>query len=161
LIVVSDTSPILNLARIGRLELLPSLYREVLIPPAVQAELIANLQDAQVVANAQSWLTVLSPNDRERVLALSIALDIGEAEAIALAIERGADLLPVDERRGRRIAAAAGLTVMGLLGVVAKAKQAGLITAAKPVIDELIEVARFWIAPGLYKEVLARLGEPA
>jgi len=53
-------------------------------------------------------------------------------------LERGADLLLVDERRGRRIAAAAGLAVMGLLGVVAKAKQAGLITAAKPVIDDLI-----------------------
>jgi len=63
-------------------------------------------------------------------------LDPGEAEAIVLAIERQADLLLVDERRVRRSATAAGLTVTGLLGVVAKAKRAGLIDLAKPVLDD-------------------------
>lgn len=76
-----------------------------------------------------------------------------------LAIERRADLLLVDERRGRRSAIAAGLTVTGLLGVVATAKRAGLIDLAKPVLDELILVARFWIGAELYAEVLAGLGE--
>ena len=78
-----------------------------------------------------------------------------------LAVERRASLLLVDERRGRRAAIEAGLTVTGLLGVVAAAKQAGLINRAKPVIDELIHVARFWIAPSLYAEVLVQLGEAA
>jgi uncharacterized protein len=83
----------------------------------------------------------------------------GEAEAIVLAIERQADLFLVDERRGRRTATAAGLTVTGLLGVVARARRAGLIDLAKPVLDELIQVARFWIGPDLYAEVLAELDE--
>ena len=86
-------------------------------------------------------------------------LDPGEAEAIVLAIERKASILLVDERRGRRTATAAGLTVTGLLGVVARAKQAGLIISAKPVLDELIQIARFWIGPELYAEVLAALEE--
>ena len=123
MIVVSDTSPILNLARIGRLDLLQSLYGQALIPAAVYAELTDARRD-------------LPP-----------------------AIDLQADLLLVDQRRGRRVAAAFGLSVRGLIGVVARAKQAGLIDRAKPVLDELIHTARFWIGPCLYAEVLTELGE--
>jgi predicted nucleic acid-binding protein len=161
LIVVSDTSPILNLARIGRLQLLPSLYRQVLIPSAVYEELTASKGDLSpsIDLASESWLIVASAKDQKRVQELREDLDIGEAEAIVLAIERGADLLLVDERRGRRTATAAGLTVTGLLGVVARAKRAGLIELGKPVLDDLIQIARFWIGPDLYAEVLAELRE--
>jgi predicted nucleic acid-binding protein len=161
LIVVSDTSPVLNLARIGRLQLLALLYHQVLIPSAVYDELTASKSDLPPAIDlaAQPWLIVATANDQKRVQELREDLDRGEAEAIVLAIERRADLLLVDERRGRRAASAAGLTVTGLLGVVARAKQAGLIDLAKPVLDELIQIARFWIGPELYAEVLAELGE--
>ena len=109
--------------------------------------------------SSERWLTVATPKDQIRVQQLREHLDAGEAEAIVLAIERGATLLLVDERRGRRTAAAAGLQVTGLLGVVVRAKRAGLIDRAKPVLDELIQIARFWIGPELYAEVLAELGE--
>lgn len=161
MIVVSDTSPILNLARIGRLELLPQLYRQVLIPSAVFAELAVSERDPTPAIDPVSmpWLIVAIAEDRNRVQELQKNLDAGEAEAIVLAIERRADLLLVDERRGRSTATAVGIAVTGLLGVVAKAEQAGLIDLAKPVLDHLIQIARFWIGPGLYKEVLAQLGE--
>jgi predicted nucleic acid-binding protein len=161
LIVVSDTSPILNLARIGRLELLPSLYHQVLIPSAVYDELTASKNDlpSAIDLGSESWLIVATANDRKRVQELREDLDAGEAEAIVLAIERGADFLLMDERRGRRIAVAAGLTVTGFLGVVAGARRAGLIDLRKPVLDELIQTVRFWIGPNLYAEVLAELGE--
>jgi uncharacterized protein len=161
LIVVSDTSPVLNLARIGRLELLPLLYHQVLIPLTVHQELTTYQEDLPSGDDLASlpWLIVTSARDQKRVQELREDLDAGEAEAIVLAIERHADLLLVDERRGRRTATAAGLTVTGLLGVMARAKQAGLIDLAKPVLDELIHHARFWIGPELYAEVLAQLGE--
>ncbi len=161
MIVVSDTSPVLNLARIGRLQLLPLIYGQVLIPATVFEELTASKRDLPPAIDLASepWLIVASAQDQARVQELRTHLDPGEAEAIVLAVERHADLLLVDERRGRRTATAAGLKVTGLLGVVARAKRAGLIDLGKPVIDELIEIARFWIAPDLYAEVLAELGE--
>ena len=161
MIVVSDTSPVLNLARIGRLDLLPSLYRQVLIPSAVYEELIRSKSDLPpaVEIASQPWLMVATATDQERVQELRGYLDPGEAEAIVLAIELRADLLLVDERRGRRVASAAGLAITGLLGVIATAKRAGLIDLAKPLLDELIQSARFWIGPDLYAGVLSELGE--
>jgi predicted nucleic acid-binding protein len=160
LIVVSDTSPVLNLARIGRLGLLPLLYKQVLIPSTVYEELMdsSDLPLALDLAS-EPWLIVAMAKDQRHVQELRADLDAGEAEAIVLAIEHRADLLLVDERRGRRTATAAGLKIMGLLGVVAEAKRVHLIDLGKPVLDELIQIARFWIGPDLYDEVLRELGE--
>ena len=111
MIVVSDTSPVLNLARIGRLQLLFLLYHQVLIPSAVYDELTASKSDLPPAIDlaAQPWLMVAAANDQKRVQELRKDLDRGEAEAIVLAIERRADLLLVDERRGRRTARASTL----------------------------------------------------
>lgn len=159
MIVVSDTSPILNLARIGRLELLPGLYQQVLVPSKVHGELRDSLDAVSLDLGSLEWLVVAAPEDRSRVEVLSAELDPGEAEAIVLALERRADFLLVDERRGRRAARTAGLRVTGLIGVLTEAKGAGLIDAVKPVLDDLIRDARFWIGQALYREVLTHLGE--
>ena len=90
---------------------------------------------------------------------LRAQLDPGEAEAIVLAQEMNADLLMMDERRGRHIAADSGVRITGLLGVVAQARRANLIEQAKPGLDGLIREARFWIGPVLYTRVLSELGE--
>jgi len=76
-----------------------------------------------------------------------------------LAVERHAELLLMDERRGRRIAVSAGLRITGLLGVLADARRAGLVESVEPILDDLITKARFWIGPELYREVLTELGE--
>ena len=82
-----------------------------------------------------------------------------EAEVIVLAMERGAGLLLMDERRGRSIASSMGLSISGLLGVLAEAKRAGLIEAAKPVLDDLMRIAGFWVAGELYTRALSEFGE--
>jgi predicted nucleic acid-binding protein len=142
------------------LELLAALYKQVLIPPAVLAELSASRDDFPAIdIAAVPWLILGAPKNQDRVLELRDYLDAGEAEAIVPAVERQAELLLVDERRGRRIAAALGLRITGLLGVLAEAKRAGLIELVRPALDELIQNARFWIGPDLYRDVLAELGE--
>ena len=161
MIVVSDTSPILNLVRVRRLDLLASLYGQVLIPLAVYAELNVLRGDSSegVGLAASSWLVTESPKNEELVLQLRGSLDAGEAEAIVLALERKANLLLVDEKLGRAAAKTFGLRITGLLGVLAEAKQAHLIECVKPVLDELITKARFWVSPELYHEVLTTLDE--
>lgn len=151
--------PILNLGLIGRLELLPSLYEQVLMPAAVFQELTHSDCEPKVLAPTSSWVVVAQVRNQAEVNHLCGQLDSGEAEAIVLAEEKGADLLLMDERCGRRIAASRGLGITGLLGVLAEAKQAGLIETVQPLLDDLTQRAGFWIGAHLSAKVLAQVGE--
>lgn len=159
MIVVSDTSPILNLGLIEQLELLPRLYEQVLIPPAVYRELTRADYEPDLLDPTPPWIVVMPARNQVEVNHLCRQLDRGEAEAIVLAKERQADLLLMDERRGRKIAASRGLGITGLLGVLVEAKQAGLIEMVKPLLDDLMQRAGFWIGGDLYAKVLTELGE--
>jgi len=160
LIVISDASPILNLSLIGRLDLLVRLYTQVLIPPAVDRELTRSDVGPPLIDRAScTWLVVEPARDRSRVAQLLTELDSGEAEAIALALEKRADLILVDERLGRQVAMALGLRVTGLLGVLAEAKRGRLIERVRPVIEDLREGAGFWISDDLVQHVLSELDE--
>jgi hypothetical protein len=85
--------------------------------------------------------------------------DQGEAEAIALATERGADIVIIDEQEGRRIATLAGLRVTGALGVLLRAKRIGQIPAVKPELRALRAKARFFIAASLEAQILSAADE--
>ncbi len=101
MIVVSDTSPVLALAAIEQLELLRSLFEEVVIPEAVNRELTHKNPDFLPLP---SWLRSQRASDQTLVTSLLAEIDLAEAEAIALAIELRADLLLIDERIGRKVA---------------------------------------------------------
>ena len=107
MIVVSDTSPITNLAAIARVDLLQQLYEKVVIPSAVYRELTMAGEEIPGSREVQTfdWITVRSVSNSEFVVALQNQLDEGEAEAIALAIELKAEWLLIDEELGRRVAA--------------------------------------------------------
>ena len=98
------------------------------------------------------------PKTRTRLRCSGRQLDPG-AEAIVVAAELAADLLLVDEKRGRRIAIDRGLEVTGLLGVLAEAKARGLIPRCQPVLDDMIRVAGFWIGDDLRSRYLQGLNE--
>ncbi len=160
MIVVSDASPIINLAIIGRLDFLRSLYGNVIIPQAVQDEVSAALPGKiKGEFKKLKWIETKQTTNRTSVLALELELDKGEAEAITLALEINADLLLIDERKGRLVANRFGLRFIGLLGVLIEAKQKGLVSTVGPLMDELISRAGFWISPKLYNQVLEQVGE--
>ena len=103
MIVVSDASPLLNLAIIGQLDLLRQLYDEVVIPQAVYDEVVvmgSDMPGASEVREAH-WILTRQVQNQPLITALRLQLDYGEAEAIALASELNADLLLVDERKAR------------------------------------------------------------
>lgn len=151
MIVISDATPVMNLAVIGHLTLLQQLYAKITIPEAVYHEVCvagAGQAGAQAVASAL-WIERRALADYTLAASLMTELDAGEAEAIALALEMKADLLLIDERRGRTVAAGLGVKHIGLLGALVEAKNSGFLTAVRPVLDSLIAQAGFWVSPAL------------
>jgi uncharacterized protein len=163
-IIVSDTSPINNLAAINQLNLLQQLYSTVIIPTAVYRELtdpnfpVAGATEVQTL----DWIETRQITNLAMLETLSQDLDPGEAEAIVLALEIGADQVLIDERRGRLIAERRGrliaerlkLNYTGILGILIEAKRRGLIFSVKPLLDALINQAGFWVAESVYDRVL-------
>ncbi len=147
MIVVSDTSPINNLAAINQLHLLQQLYQIVFIPEAVYRELTEPdfLVAGSIEVQTLDWIQTRTVTNRTVIEALADELDKGEAEAIALALELGADQVLIDERRGRRIAARLNLRYTGILGILVEAKNRRLISEVKPLLDALIDQAGFGI----------------
>jgi len=154
--IISNTSPISNLAAIGRLPLLEEVYHHIVIPQAVADEIAAAghiYTQAAAVPNLD-WITVQQVSDRTLVENLLTELDLGEAEAIALAIEVKAELLIIDEKLGRKVALNYGQDITGLFGVLLVAKGRGIIQTVKPMMDDLIIQAGFRVSPQLYRQVL-------
>jgi predicted nucleic acid-binding protein len=160
-IVVSNTSPIINLASIEQLDLLRELYDRITIPDAVYHEIAvvgAGLPGATEVQTLD-WIETRKVTNTALATALQVELDVGEAEAIALAVELQADLLLLDERRARAVASRLGVAFVGLLGVLVDAKHEGLISNVRPLLDSLTTRAGFWITRELYTDVLKAVGE--
>jgi len=158
--VVSNSSPLIHLARISRLELLQELFQEVVIPPAVYREVVVEGRGkpgADLVQSA-SWIKVEQLRDQALKRSLTLILDEGEAEAIALAVEKRAELVLLDEREARVIAKRLGLKVTGTLGVIVKAKRLNLLNSVKEELEKL-KATGFRIAPELEELVLEAAGE--
>lgn len=153
MIIVSDTTAITSLLQIGQAEILRELFQTVYIPPAVQHELLS------FHATLPEFLLVAIPANRVDVERFQTLLDAGEAEAIALAKEKHADALLMDEKIGREVATREGIPLIGLLGVLIKAKQNGLIASVRQSIADLELKADFRISAQLKERVLLQAGE--
>lgn len=156
MIVVSNTSPLTNLAQIGRFNLLQDLYDHIHIAEGVWLELNAQNKvwpGSKEVSNA-NWISQHTVKNQALVTALEQDLDRGEAETIALAIELNADLVLLDEKIGRKLAQRHGLKVAGILGMLVEAKSKQIIPAIKPELDSLTTEAGFFINPALRADIL-------
>ena len=158
-IVVSDTTPLIALAVIDRIEILGNLYGEIRIPRAVLNEIVAGgeRRPGPRAIQVASWIRVADLADPSRA-ALLADLDRGEAEVIALAQEVHADLVLVDERLARAHLRRLGVSITGVVGVLLKAKKEGLISEVAPLLTEL-KRGGIWLGQGLVQEALDLAGE--
>lgn len=156
MIVVSDASPIIALSLIEQLNLLNELYDDVEVPEAVYREITQLGIDqvgVQEILDAD-WISIRAVHNDTLANALLGELDQGEAEAITLATEINANLLLIDERRGRKVATRLGLNVIGVIGILIEAKKKGLINSLAKQLDDLVMIAGFRISPLLRRKVL-------
>lgn len=153
MIVVSDTSPITALITIGEFRLLNEIFGEVVIPPAVERELLAEHP------KLPTGLRVIQVRNANQVTAYRAMVDAGEAEAIQLAKEVGADRLLIDDAKGRKLAMAEGLAIVGLVGIVLLAKRNGRVGSARDVLERLKMEAGAYFSEEILRDALKSIGE--
>ncbi|MFT4638758.1 MAG: putative nucleic acid-binding protein [Verrucomicrobiales bacterium] len=158
-VVVADASPLIGLAKIGRLTLLEQLFQEILIPRGGEKELCldSTRPGSKNLAEAmkKGWIASVQVGDLPRHLTSTV--DLGEAEAIVLAKQELA-LLLVDETKGRVAATSEGLKIFGTGAVLILAKASGLIPTVAEPLRELSGVG-YHLSIALQKEILRRAGE--
>jgi uncharacterized protein len=157
--IIGDSGPLIALSIVGRLELLVQLYRHVLIPRSVWEEVTihgAGLPGALEVSRAH-WLEICDA-DPQRLLSLSILVDRGEAEAIAMALDTPGSTVLLDDAQARRVAERFGVNRIGTLGILRRAKKAGLIDALLPLVEQL-RASGIFMRQSLVDAVLRDVGE--
>jgi uncharacterized protein len=160
-IVVTDTSVILNLCLIRQENLLTTLFERVLAPHQVVAEFqrLATIDQRFKGLVFPSFIQKAEPIIKLTGLSHSSRLHAGEIAALTLAFQYKASAILMDEKAGRSAAAALGLKTVGLLGILIEARQRSLIPSVSPLLSQLQNEGRFWIAPSLRREVLLAAGE--
>ena len=144
---VANSTCLIGLERIGRLDLLQELFEPVFIPPKVQEEFGVTVE----------WIKVQAPSNQMLVNVLKLVVDEGEAEAIALALEKGWRLI-ADDRKARICAKRLGVKVIGTAGILVRAKRAGVVPSVKPLLEALRQTG-FHLSSELVAEVLRLVGE--
>lgn len=141
-LIVSNSSCLISLERINRLEILQKLFNEILIPPAVHTE----------IGFSYSWLKIKEPKYVDFISALQTNLGLGESEAIALAFEIKSKMI-LDDAQARKIAERFKLKIIGTIGILLLAKQERIITKVNPIIEEL-EHSGFYLSAHLKNLVI-------
>ncbi|RLD84523.1 MAG: DUF3368 domain-containing protein [Bacteroidetes bacterium] len=143
-IVISDTICLILLHKIEEIELLKRIYKEIITTPEVAEEFSEPLP---------GWIKIESVKDKKYQELLETQVDLGEASAMALAKEIKDPLLLLDDLKARKLAKKLNLTFTGVLGVLNKAKQIGIINKIKPLIDKLL-LTNFRISQNIIDELL-------
>lgn len=158
--VISNSSPLIHLSKIGYLGLLKDYFQRIVVPEAVYKECIVegeNREEVKFLKEA-NWIEVKQTKDKNLIKLLESHLDYGESEAIALALEIDADLILLDDLDARETARIYDLQITGTIGILLRAKFEGKIVSLKDTLRKLMKTG-FWINKKLIQELLKFAGE--
>jgi uncharacterized protein len=151
--VVLNNTPLVAFWAIGRLDILRDLFTEVLIPQEVEQEFLATEEATRRQALADApWVRTVQLSSPRKAVAY-VGLDPGEAAVLAVAEERDARLVILDDKKARQFAERMGIPLTGTLGVLLRAKQSGFIESVADPIRELLKVGLF-LSPDLIRRAL-------
>jgi predicted nucleic acid-binding protein len=138
-VIVCNATPLIAFSRIQRLDLLHDVVGNIVIPDEVADEIsrCRHKPYGEISLERESWISVQQVQSAAQVRLLLPVLDRGEAEVIALALERQAKLVLIDELTGRKVAQSLELPVTGTVGILIRAKQKGLISAVGPLLEKM------------------------
>ncbi|MBL7859247.1 MAG: DUF3368 domain-containing protein [Cyclobacteriaceae bacterium] len=148
-VIISDTSCLILLDKIGELNLLNKLFGQIIITQDIAREFKKELPD---------WFTIVEPTNKTYQKILEASLDKGEASAIAFAIEQTDCLLIIDDYKGRKYAEQLGIKITGTLGVIIDSKLSGHIESVKPMLEK-IKKTDFRLTAELEKKILEKSNE--
>lgn len=152
--VIVNSTPLIVLGNIGKLELLKELYEEIIIPRAVFEEVTIKNDNANLkLLQNKEWIKVLEVKDKTNRKMYQSKLHDGEVEVMMLANEISADLLIIDDNAAKKTAKFLGYTVTGTLGVLLKAKLEETVDEIKPILSEMLQQG-FYISPQVLEMVL-------
>ncbi|NER94642.1 MAG: DUF3368 domain-containing protein [Symploca sp. SIO1B1] len=156
MIVVSNTTPLSELAKVGQIKLLQEVFGQIIIPQEVYNEVTTGTHPAAREIQFVNWIKIFSIRNRQQVsiLQAETGLDLGESATIILAEELGADRVLIDELAARKVAQSRNIPITGTVGILLVAKNQGLISSVKPILDALIAQGTR-IGQVLYQEILA------
>ena len=149
MIIIADTSCIILLDNIGELNILQQLFGEIIITSTIAQEFGKSLPQ---------WVTVKDPSDISKISLLLPTVDMGEATAIALAMEIKNSILILDDDRARKLAMTMGLKITGTLGVILDAKKQNKINSIKPILEK-IRKTNFRLSDAVFNTTLKMAGE--
>lgn len=149
--VVVNTTPLISLHKIGKLDLLQKLYGSVYIPHGVYEEL--SVGSKYNFLETIDFILIKKINNREAKKLFKTSLHKGEVEVMILAEEIKADLCIIDDLLARKYAQYLGLKITGTIGILLKAKEKNYISYMKPLLDSLIE-NNIYVDKHLYLKVL-------
>lgn len=148
-VIVTDTSCFITLEKIGAFEILHQTFNNIVTTPEIQREFGSELPN---------WVEIRSVKDIALMEVFKETVDIGEASALALAMETSNPIVIIDDSKGRKFASRMGISFMGTLGLFVKAKEYGVISNIKSYIEK-IQATDFRVSPALVNLVLAKAGE--